>query len=261
VLQLLRLGEELLQRHLARRRLPRHERHRLVGLFVSHDEVVVVEAVPGGRVQLLAERLPRARRAAVLGLHPVLEPVVEVGGVGADERGEVPGVGAGAVAEVGHVEHARPPARGVEHLLLERLVAVGEEAVDERQRLERDGPAAGAPQAARQRRDAGADVGAGVERERDHLPDVALVGGEALAVPGGLDDGHVQLRRRRAAAPDLGQPDARLVLHRADRLAELARRHRDDVRWLLAVSPVFETNRRMVETTMIEMRAARVAGG
>jgi hypothetical protein len=130
VLQLLRLGEELLQRHLARRRLPRHERHRLVGLVVSHDEVVVVEAVPGGRVQLLAERLPRARRAAVLGLHSVLEPVVEVGGVGADERGEVPGVGAGAVAEVGHVEHARPPARGVEHLLLERLVAVGEEAVE-----------------------------------------------------------------------------------------------------------------------------------
>ncbi len=68
------------------------------------------------------------------------------------------------------MDGAGAPAHGVEHLLLERRVAVGEETVDEHQHLERDA------QAARQRRDAGA----GVERERNHLPDVVLIGGDAM---------------------------------------------------------------------------------
>lgn len=40
------------------------------------------------------------------------------------------------------VDGAGAPAHGVEHLLLERRVAVGEEAVDEHQHLERDAQAA-----------------------------------------------------------------------------------------------------------------------
>lgn len=238
MMQLVGLDEQLIHRHLTRGRVPGHESHRPLCLGVRRVLLSPVEsgdaageAVPGGCVHLLVERPATARGGTtttttlLLALHPALEAVVEVRGEGADERGEVPGVGAGAVAEVGHVEHPRPAARGVEHLLLERRVPFGEEAVHDDEGLERDRPAPGAPEAARQRGHAGADVHPGEAGERDDLPDVALVGGERLAVPGGLDDGHVQVRLQGAAAADLGQPDARLVLHRAQRLAQLARRH------------------------------------
>jgi hypothetical protein len=233
VVQLVGLDEQLIHRHLARRRVPGDERQRPVRALGVRRVVlppavgeVAGVAVPGGRVHLLAERPgPPRGAAAVPALHPVLEAVVEVGGVGADEGGEVPGVGAGAVAEVEHVEHPRPTPRGVEHLLLERRVPVGEDAVHDDQRLERDRPASGPAEAARQRGDAVADVHAGEAGEREDLPDVALVGRERLAVAGGPDDGHVQVRLHGAAATDLGEADARLVLHRAQRLAQLARRH------------------------------------
>lgn len=234
VMQLVGLDEQLIHRHLARGRVrvPGHERHRPVSLGVRRALLSPVEAsdvtgvtVPGGRVHLLVEQPATARGAALPAVHPLLEAVVEVRGEGADERGEVPGVGAGPVAEVGHVEHPRPAPRGVEHLLLERRVPVGEEAVHDDEGLERDRPAPGPAEAARQRGHAGADVNPGEAGERDDLPDVALVGGERLAVPGCLDDGHVEVRLQGAAAADLGEPDARLVLHRAQRLAQLARRH------------------------------------
>lgn len=235
VMELVGFDEQLIHRHLARRRVPGLERQCSIRLGVVllppvEGEVAGV-AVPGGRVvhHLLAERPAPARRggaaAAVPALHALLEAVVEVGGVGTDERREVPGVGAGAVAEVEHVEHPRPAPRGVEQLALERRVAVGEDAVHDDQRLEGHRPAPGAAEAARQRGHAGADVTPGEAGERQDLPDVALVARERLAVAGGLDDCHVQIGRHGAAVAVLGEPDARLILDRAQSLAQLARRH------------------------------------
>jgi hypothetical protein len=55
-------------------------------------------------------------------------------------------------------------------------------------------------------------------REAEHLRDVAVVGG-GVVVGGGADHGHVQVRGH-GARRDLGDADRRLVLDRAQRLAD-----------------------------------------
>lgn len=167
-------------------------------------------------------------------LHPELDPVVEVRGVRAHERGEVPRAGPRTRVEAEEpchiLEHAAPAAAngggGEEQLLIEGRLALPEQTMHQGKRLDRDGPGAGAHEAARHGGRAGGDTGAGVARQREDLLHVGLdVGGEALAMRRGTDDGHLEVRGNDVGAGGAGQPDGRLVLGRAQRLPELAWRH------------------------------------
>nr|GMD92853.1 hypothetical protein Iba_chr14fCG1770 [Ipomoea batatas] len=106
------------------------------------------------------------------------------------ERREIPRLRPrrAAVAEVGHVEEARAAARGEENLLLVRRVAVGEEAVDEHERLQRHHPVARLAQTPRDGADASSHVRGGVAREGEDLAHVPLIRREVL-VACGFDDG------------------------------------------------------------------------
>jgi hypothetical protein len=218
VLQLLRLRNDILcRRRLGRWPFPRHDLPGGLGHLV-HRPVGVTVDVPFARAG-------RAR-ACSAGLHPVVEPVVEVRGVGVHERGEVAVAGprAFAFAEPGHIEHAPTAPRGEEHLLVRR-VPLREQAVHERQRLDGDGPRPRPPEPARHGGHARGHACAGVPRQRQDLRGVALVCGGVLAVRRGPHDGRLDVRGHlvRGARPNKG--DGRLVLGRAHRLPELARRH------------------------------------
>ncbi|XP_051132440.1 uncharacterized protein LOC127252343 [Andrographis paniculata] len=158
-----------------------------------------------------------------------VEVVVDVLGEGADEGGEVPGVGlGGGVAEGGHVEEAGAVAGGGEELVAVAMVGVVDEAVDEEEGLERHRPVPGLAEAVADLGDAGGDEGAGEGNEADDLPHVPLVRGP-LVVAGGLDDGDLQVRHA-VAAGDQRHSDARLVLHQPDGLSHLAWPHRRSIR-------------------------------
>ncbi|BAS91936.1 Os05g0112125 [Oryza sativa Japonica Group] len=145
--------------------------------------------------------------------------VVEVERVGADEGGVVPRRGVRFVAELGEEREHRlaAAARGADELVAEVRVAVGDEAVGEREALGGDDVVARPGEAAREGGGAGGGVGAGVRGEGDHLADMAVLRGGVL-VRRRADDGDVKLRRD--GGGDLGDADGGLVLDGAQRLAD-----------------------------------------
>ena len=98
----------------------------------------------------------------------------------------------GLIAKIGHVEDAGAASGGEEDLLLVGGVSFDEEAVNEHEGFEGDGPVLGLVEAAGEGVDAGGDEGTGVAGQAQDLPHVPLLGG-VFFVSGGFDDGHVQI--------------------------------------------------------------------
>lgn len=111
----------------------------------------------------------------------------------------------------------RAAAPRADELVAEVRVAVGDEAVGEREALGGDDVVACPGEAAREGGGAGGGVGAGVRGEGDHLADMAVLRGGVL-VRRRADDGDVKLRRD--GGGDLGDADGGLVLDGAQRLAD-----------------------------------------
>jgi hypothetical protein len=151
-----------------------------------------------------------------------LEALIKVERIGADKGRVIPGSRVRLVPKIREVEQAGAPPRGVEELAVEGRVAIHQEAVHEHERLERDHIVASAGEPPGAPCHCSSNVGAGSGRKVEDLADVALLG-RLVVVAGGLDDEHVQLGRD--VAGDLGEADAGLVLHRAQRLPDRARRH------------------------------------
>nr|CAB3459956.1 unnamed protein product [Digitaria exilis] len=181
--------QEPLGVHVAHRRRRRWRRRR------SRGEVVVGESDSGWRREEGDEEA---------------DAVIEVGGVGADERRVVPRRGVGVVAEVEEegqhgLAGAFPRGRRAEELGEEvrvpSAVGVGGEAVEEGEALGCDDVVAGAREAAGEGGDAGALGPAGGEAE--HLACAAVVGGRVL-VGGGAHDGDVETTITSSASALLG---------------------------------------------------------
>ena len=89
----------------------------------------------------------------------------------------------GLIAETRHVEEAGAPAGGIEDLMLEGVVPLGEKAVDKHERLERHNPVTGLAEVSRDSGDSGANIAPRVGREVEDLTDVLFVGGAPLWIP------------------------------------------------------------------------------
>lgn len=96
--------------------------------------------------------------------------------------------------------------------------------MDDHENLERDHPIAGLVQALGEGAHAGAHVGRGVAGEIHYLGHMPLRRW-LLVVSCGLDYGDVEVGDGAAAAADLGEPDAGLVLDHANGSADRAWSH------------------------------------